>query len=71
MCEFSAHTRIYRPNAGVRRSGVTVAAKTLSRAGIIRYQRGYISILNREDLSATSCECYEVIQGEFARLLGY
>ncbi|MEH2243818.1 Crp/Fnr family transcriptional regulator [Nostoc sp.] len=56
---------------GVRRSGVTVAAKTLSRAGIIRYQRGHISILNRENLSATSCECYGVIQGEFARLLGY
>ncbi|MEH1908262.1 MAG: Crp/Fnr family transcriptional regulator [Nostoc sp.] len=54
---------------GVRRSGVTVAASTLSRAGIIRYQRGHIRILNREDLEATSCECYRVIQGEFARLL--
>ncbi|MEH2284519.1 MAG: Crp/Fnr family transcriptional regulator [Nostoc sp.] len=55
---------------GVRRSGVTVAASTLSRAGMIRYQRGQISILNRENLEATSCECYRVIQGEFARLLG-
>ena len=55
---------------GVRRSGVTVAASTLSRAGMITYQRGHISILNREDLSATSCECYRVIQNEFARLLG-
>ncbi|MEH1776698.1 Crp/Fnr family transcriptional regulator [Nostoc sp.] len=55
---------------GVRRSGVTVAANTLSRTGMIRYQRGYISILNREDLEATSCECYQVIQDEFARLLG-
>ncbi|MHC5758276.1 Crp/Fnr family transcriptional regulator [Nostoc sp.] len=55
---------------GVRRSGVTVAASTLSRAGMIRYQRGHISILNREDLEATSCECYRVIQNEFARLLG-
>ncbi|MEH2202516.1 MAG: Crp/Fnr family transcriptional regulator [Nostoc sp.] len=55
---------------GVRRSGVTVAANTLSRTGMIRYQRGRISILNREDLSATSCECYRVIQNEFARLLG-
>ncbi|BBD66184.1 cyclic nucleotide-binding protein [Nostoc commune NIES-4072] len=54
---------------GVRRSGVTVAANTLSRTGIIRYQRGHISILNREDLEATSCECYRVIQNEFARLL--
>ena len=54
---------------GVRRSGVTVAASTLSRAGMIRYQRGQINILNREDLEATSCECYRVIQNEFARLL--
>ncbi|MBD2731486.1 Crp/Fnr family transcriptional regulator [Nostoc sp. FACHB-892] len=54
----------------VRRSGVTVAASTLSRAGMISYQRGQISILNREDLEATSCECYQVIQKEFARLLG-
>ena len=55
---------------GVRRSGVTVAASTLSRAGMITYQRGQISILNRKDLEATSCECYQVIQKEFARLLG-
>ncbi|MBN3872756.1 Crp/Fnr family transcriptional regulator [Nostoc sp. JL33] len=55
---------------GVRRSGVTVAASTLSRAGMLAYQRGKISILNREDLEATSCECYRVIQKEFARLLG-
>ncbi|MEH1794487.1 MAG: hypothetical protein V7L19_24460 [Nostoc sp.] len=37
---------------------------------MIRYQRGQINILNREDLEATSCECYRVIQNEFARLLG-
>jgi CRP-like cAMP-binding protein len=55
---------------GVRRSGVTVAASTLSRAGMISYQRGQINILNRKDLEATSCECYGVIQKEFARLLG-
>ncbi|MEH1903268.1 MAG: Crp/Fnr family transcriptional regulator [Nostoc sp.] len=55
---------------GVRRSGVTVAASTLSRAGMISYHRGHINILNREDLEATSCECYRVIQNEFARLLG-
>ncbi|AUB40149.1 cAMP-binding domain of CRP or a regulatory subunit of cAMP-dependent protein kinases [Nostoc flagelliforme CCNUN1] len=56
---------------GVRRSGVTVAASILSRAGMIRYQRGHITILNREDLEATSCECHQVIQKEFARLLGF
>ncbi|MEH2067113.1 MAG: Crp/Fnr family transcriptional regulator [Nostoc sp.] len=54
---------------GVRRSGVTVAASTLSRAGIIRYNRGHIDIINREALEETSCECYRVIKDEFARLL--
>jgi CRP-like cAMP-binding protein len=55
---------------GTRRSGVTVAASTLSQAGIIRYSRGKITILNQENLEATSCECYGVIKDEFARLLG-
>lgn len=53
---------------GCRRSGVTVAAGILSRAGIISYYRGKITVLNREGLEATSCECYRVIRDEFARL---
>lgn len=54
---------------GTRRSGVTVAAGTLSQAGMLRYSRGKITILNREALEATSCECYGVIRYEFTRLL--
>lgn len=54
---------------GVRRSGVTVAANTLSKAGMIDYHRANISILNREALEATSCECYKVIKNEYTRLL--
>jgi hypothetical protein len=54
---------------GCRRSGVTVAAGTLSRAGMISYKRGTINILNREDLEHTSCECYFIIKNEYARLL--
>ena len=55
---------------GVRRAGVTEAANTLQQAGLIRCTRGKITILNRQELEAASCECYEIIQGEFARLLG-
>jgi len=54
---------------GVRRSGVTVAAGTLSRAGIISYSRGQINVQDREGLEASSCECYLVIKNEFLRLL--
>ncbi len=54
---------------GVRRSGVTVAANTLQQAGMIAYSRGQITIINRENLEATACECYRVVKEEYKRLL--
>ena len=53
---------------GTRRSGVTIAARTLSQAGMIYYSRGRITILNREDLEATTCECYYQIKEQRDRL---
>jgi CRP-like cAMP-binding protein len=55
---------------GTRRSGVTVAAGLLQQAGIIRYSRGRITILDQQALEDTACECYHLIQNEFLRLLG-
>jgi CRP-like cAMP-binding protein len=54
---------------GVRREGVTEAAGKLQKAGIIRYRRGHISVLDRHKLENHSCECYEVVRRETARLL--
>ncbi len=54
---------------GVRREGVTEAAGNLQRAGLIRYSRGHIEVLDRPQLEQRVCECYAVVKKEFDRLL--
>ena len=54
---------------GVRREGVTAAAGALQRAGLIRYSRGRIVVLDRPGLEGAVCECYAVVKREFDRLL--
>jgi CRP-like cAMP-binding protein len=56
---------------GVRREGVTEAAGKLQDAGLIRYRRGRITVLDRPGLEARACECYQVVKTEFDRLLPY
>jgi CRP-like cAMP-binding protein len=56
---------------GVRREGVTEAAGKLQKLGVIDYCRGHISVLDREELEALSCECYAVVKQENDRLLPY
>jgi CRP-like cAMP-binding protein len=55
---------------GVQRTGVSTAAGALQRAGLIRYRRGIVTILDRRGLKRRSCECYGISQREFDRLLG-
>ena len=54
---------------GVRREGVTEAAGKLQEAGIIKYSRGRITVLNRGQLEERVCECYAVVKKEMDRLL--
>ena len=54
---------------GVRREGVTEAAGHLQKAGLIRYRRGQITVLDRERLEKRTCECYAVVKKEYDRLL--
>jgi len=54
---------------GVRREGVTEAASRLQQAGLIRYSRGRIVVLDRALLEKRTCECYAVVKKEYDRLL--
>lgn len=55
---------------GAQRTGVTNAAGALQKKGIISYRRGRITILNRQKLEETSCECYWIVKDEFDSLAG-
>jgi len=54
---------------GVRREGVTESAGKLQEAGVIRYRRGHIAVLERSGLENLACECYAVVKQEYDRLL--
>jgi CRP-like cAMP-binding protein len=54
---------------GVRRPSVSVAAGALQRAGLIRYSRGNMTILNRKGLESATCECYHIVAHQLKRVL--
>lgn len=56
---------------GVRRESVTEAAGKFQAEGLIQYQRGHISVLDRQKLESRVCECYMVQKREFERVLSY
>ena len=55
---------------GVRREGVTLAARKLAKRKLIKNVRGTITIVDRLGLEEASCECYKVVNNEYNRLLG-
>jgi CRP-like cAMP-binding protein len=56
---------------GVRRTTTTLAVGALQTAGMLRYSRNQMRIVNRQALEEVACECYEVVRQEYERLLGY
>jgi CRP-like cAMP-binding protein len=55
---------------GVRRATVTETAQALQRAGVIQYQRGWLTVTDRAGLATMSCECYRIVREEYDRLVG-
>lgn len=60
--EFMAHM------LGVQRPSVSIAANMLQKAGLIRYSRGQMSVLDPSGLEQGSCECLEMIEKQFDRV---
>jgi CRP-like cAMP-binding protein len=56
---------------GVHRPSVSLVAGAFQQAGLIRYSRGHMEILNRQELENMACECYGVIRKQFDRLKGF
>ena len=54
---------------GVRRPSVSLVANTLQKAGLIKYSRGNMRLLNIEGLKEGSCECYGVVKAHYDRML--
>lgn len=55
---------------GVKRTSVTLHARTLQQAGMIKYSRGHIEITDVEGLQETVCECYGTVKSYYQALLG-
>lgn len=55
---------------GVRREGITLAAKKLAAKKLIKNTRGTIEVLDRQGLEEAACECYQIVNTEYNRLLG-
>jgi CRP-like cAMP-binding protein len=55
---------------GVHRPSITLVARAFQQAGLIKYNRGTVTVVDREGLEEASCECYGVVKQQFLRILG-
>ena len=68
--EFDLTQEFLAAMLGVHRPSISVVAGLFQQAGMIRYSRGRMKLLNRERLEESTCECYATVRGHFERLLG-
>ena len=68
--EFHMTHELLAKMLGTRRTSVSLAAAMLQKAGMLRYKRGHMVILDRKNLEKTSCGCYEVMRSEMQALYG-
>ena len=68
--DFSLTQEFLGQMLGVRRPQVSKVASRLQKAGLIRYSRGQVAIIDRQKLQGATCECYKIVQDEYNRLLG-
>lgn len=66
--QFTITQELLAQMLGARRSTVSVSAGILQRAGLIKYARGHVTIVDRRGLEAVACECYAVIRAELDRV---
>ena len=67
--EFDLTQEFLAQMLGVRRGTVSATAGVLQQAGMIRYTRGRITVLDADALQGAACDCYDIIQNEYRRLI--
>jgi Mn-dependent DtxR family transcriptional regulator len=67
--EFALTQEALAQMLGVRRASISAAAAQLQELGLIRYRRGYVTLVDRQALEQASCECYRIVKAEYERLL--
>jgi CRP-like cAMP-binding protein len=68
--EFPLKQEFLAQMLGVRRTGISEVAGRLQRKRLIKYSRGWMSVIDRRGLERVSCECYQAVAREYRRLLG-
>jgi hypothetical protein len=64
-----SHGGVCGGSLGVQRTSISIVAGALQKAGLIRYRRGHIKVLDVDGLQEATCECYETVKGHYEQML--